>query len=466
MKKSILTTIFPYLLIFYSFGQNELPTIISKDTTITKANSPYIISSSSTISAGATMKIEAGVTIKFGNDAMLYVSGSLIVQGTENDSVYFISAVTGNQWGNIENNNSNDIEIYYTKTSGNLMFVFGYGGKNIVIRHCNIESTARGYGEDCIAVEGGKKVVVEYVTLKGAGGKIANGIKNDAIDLDDCDSCFIGHNYIYNFSDDAVDIGTHTRYAYIHDNILHNTNYGVTVGESSLAYVFNNISYHNDGGFQVHDTAIIYCENNTLYANTVGVECFHSEEGLVKQTGGTAIMKNTIFLQSADTDLYTQTSSRFDITYSSSDKNLLPGNNNFKADPMLIDPENGNFNLKNGSPCINAGIDTTGNKIDIGAIGLPVIPINPTTSIKNINKKDQVFVFPNPSDNFIRVILNQQNNNNCIAMLFDITGNEILKKEVDSNNNIIDIHFFPSGIYFVKITSNNYNFEVIKLVKK
>jgi hypothetical protein len=464
MKKIVITTIVSFYLVIVLFGQNKLPTTISKDTILTKANSPYLIASNTTVSPGATLKIEAGVTVKFGPQAILTISGSLIVQGTKNDSVYFVSSAQGIQWEYILNNYSNDIEIYYVKTSGNKRFLFGNGKNNVVISHCNIESLARGYGEDCIAVEGGKKVTIEYITLKGAGGKIANNIKNDAIDLDDIDSCFIGYNRVSNFSDDGVDIGTQTRYAYIHDNFLNNTNYGVTVGESSKAYLVNNVSYHNDGGFQAHTGAIIYCENNTLYANTVGVECFHSEEGTVKETGGTAIMRNTIFSQSTGVDIYSQTSSKVEITYSISDKDTLAGNDNFKADPMLIDPANGNFNLKDGSPCIKAGIDSSNNKVDIG--GFPYIAVVPVIVKTNVYSKKMAYVYPNPADNYFNVLMNQQNYINCTASLYDITGKELLKKEINQKINTIDIHSVPSGIYFVKITSSGNDFGVIKLIKQ
>lgn len=45
------------------------------------------------------------------------------------------------------------------------------------------------------------------------------------------------------------------------------------------------------------------------------------------------------------------------VTYSSM-KNGYPGEGNIDADPMFVDPENGDFRLMRGSPCIDSGTDT------------------------------------------------------------------------------------------------------------
>jgi hypothetical protein len=461
MKKifSLLVSIFSVTILF---SQTNLPSVISKDTILTRANSPYLITGNMTINSGVTLTIEAGVTIKFGSMAKITVSGNLIAEGTRTDSIYLTSNIPGVQWDKIANNGASLIEMHYVKTTDNKMFVFGNYGNTFVISHCNIVSTARGNGEDCIAIEYAKRVVIEYITLKGAGGKIADGIKNDAIDIDACDSCFISYSHIYNFSDDVIDIGTNTKYAYIHDNILHNSNYGVTVGESSKAYLVNNISYYNDGGFQVHTGATIYCENNTLFANTVGIETFHSEEGQVKQTGGTAIIKNTIFSNSTDRDIYYQTSSIVDISYSISDKDSLPGNNNLRADPLLNDPQNGDFSLKAGSPCINAGIDSIGNEINMGAL----LPEQPPVLVRNTFTINQINVYPNPTCDYIIISESAISKKANSILLYDINGKVILIREIIRVGNSINVSSLPEGIYFVKVIYNDNSSAVAKFVKR
>ncbi|MCW3995804.1 MAG: hypothetical protein NWE98_06615 [Candidatus Bathyarchaeota archaeon] len=74
----------------YEMGFSE---IISKDTTWTKANSPYTLSGNVLISKGATLTIEAGVTVNC-NKNVIQVNGTLKVRGSDTDKVIFTSTNT------------------------------------------------------------------------------------------------------------------------------------------------------------------------------------------------------------------------------------------------------------------------------------------------------------------------------------------------------------------------------------
>ena len=64
---------------------------ITQNTTWTKANSPYVVSGNPTVDAGATLTIDAGVTVKFNNSSMT-VFGNIMAQGTAQNKITFISA--------------------------------------------------------------------------------------------------------------------------------------------------------------------------------------------------------------------------------------------------------------------------------------------------------------------------------------------------------------------------------------
>jgi hypothetical protein len=444
-------------------GQTTLPATINTNTSLTKAGSPYIIESNLTVSPGVTLNIEAGVQVELALGTKITVNGKLYALGNSGDSVYFQSKNSGEQWENIVSSQAN-IELSYIKVTGAKMLLSASGGDSIKITHSNITSLARGYGEDCIAAHDAHRVTIEYITLKGAGGKIADGIKNDAIDLDNVDSCFISDSHISNFSDDAIDIGTNTKYALISRNFVDHSNFGITVGESSLAYLDNITSYNNDGGFQVHTNAIIYCRNNTLYANTAGIECYHSEEGEIKQTGGTAVVKNTLFSQTHGSEITKQSSSSVTISYSLSDKEILPGAHNLKDDPMLTDPENGNFKLKPGSPCFNAGDPGLANeKINIGVYQLP----DSADAIQYLaDRNNDYTVFPNPAENFIRIKIPYQTGKLLVASICDLTGRILISKQFDSEFNCLDISALESGMYVLQILSENQKISTLKFYKK
>ncbi len=335
-----------------SGSQTLLPSSFNSDTILTKSNSPYLIQGNLTTAAGTVLQIEAGVVIRFDAGASLTVKGELFARGTRTDSIYFVSN-SGSAWQRI-NSSAADIDLKYCHFKGGSMTLLASGGNNISVTHCVIESKATGSGEDCIAVHDAVRVYIDSIRLTGMGGTITQGSKNDAIDLDNVDSCFILNSIISHFSDDGIDIGTSSKYALIAGNQISYCNYGTSVGETSLAYIENNIFSYNDAGIQVHNQAVIYANYNTFYHNTWGIECYHSEEGSA-QTGGTAFVQNTIFSATVQTEILTQSSSSLTVSYSISDGEALTGNHNISGDPKLVDPEHNDFSLQETSPCIDAG---------------------------------------------------------------------------------------------------------------
>ena len=71
--------------------------IITSDTTWTQANSPYSLTGNVLVNNGVTLTIEAGVTVNL-NSHYLMVNGTLRMQGSSSDKVYFNGGETG---GNI-----------------------------------------------------------------------------------------------------------------------------------------------------------------------------------------------------------------------------------------------------------------------------------------------------------------------------------------------------------------------------
>jgi hypothetical protein len=263
------------------------------------------------------------------------------------------------------------------------------------------------------------------------------------------------------FSDDAIDIGTQTPYAYIYGNWLQHCNYGVTVGETSFAIVENNVSLENDGGIEVHNGSTVYCNNNVFYKNTIGISAYHAEQA--GETGGTILLTNCIISQSMEADFDTLASSSLSIDYSLSDKGILPGDSNLFADPKFNDTLNGDFSLKNNSPCIGKGKpDGHGNPTDIGLVNQ--VPVNPEELSYAVT--DELKLFPNPATSYLSI--NNTYSPSCIlkCIIYDVSGK--IRKEILLNTgvNLVNLTNLSTGTYLVMIYKDDARLQTTKILKR
>ena len=90
---------------------------------------------------------------------------------------------------------------------------------------------------------------------------------------------------------------------------------------------------------------------------------------------------------------------------------------------------------------------------------------NVTTSIisKNIINKD-VFIYPNPANSVLNIRLVNNLLEKTSISIQTIIGEEVLVSEIINNNKSIDISALQTGIYFIKLISNNNEIFTQKLI--
>ena len=86
------------------------------------------------------------------------------------------------------------------------------------------------------------------------------------------------------------------------------------------------------------------------------------------------------------------------------------------------------------------------------------------SSLANSNfSNNEIQIYPNPTSDYLNI--NTSENIKAVTV-FDFLGKQIISKNTFSNQEKIDLSNYNSGIYFVKIESENGKLEIKKIIKK
>ena len=350
---------------------------LAANTTLSAANSPYVIATDLIVPPGVTLTVEAGVAVNLSDRRNLRVQGALIINGTAALPVT-VAGRSGAHWGGISFENptvpsSLAHVIIRGATFGYDRTVYGSAVSNlnadltldfVDIREC--ESPVSGVGgsvalRDCIL---SNPYTGDCVNLKECGTAIQrctfygnNQVDSDAIDLGDMSNGVVEDCRIYRFqagNSDGVDLGEASVNMLIQRNqIYYNGDKGVSMGAGSTATVRQNLIVGCAIGVGIKDagsSAII--DQNTIVNCGEGVAIYEKHFG---GGGGNAVITNTIISKASIAPLTVDDHSTVTIAYSLSDTTALSGPTNLLADPRFVDPVLLNFQLQADSPAINTG---------------------------------------------------------------------------------------------------------------
>jgi len=371
---------------------NIIPSVISTNTTLLQANSPYYAAGNVTVDSSIVLTVESGVEIRMPENASIIVYGKIIVEGTEVNPVVITPNENSQNWGALCVVNATDSsvikDLHIKKATTGIDFTrdkaaissfnsnltlegisvedvkapvfLQYG--NVAIKNSALYTESSG---DLINVKNADFVLVENCDLLGN-----NEFDSDGIDLDHVKSGIIRGNKIYNIygsNSDAIDLGEDAQNIVIENNIIFNINdKGVSIGGGSTATLKRNIISNCDMGIGIKDYfSYGYIEQNTFYANRYGIASFEKNVG---HGGGNADVVNCIIANSRSSSVFVDELSTANVSYSLSNTNDLVGMQNIYADPRFIN----NLYLSYGSPAINTGdpslpYDPDGTIADIGA---------------------------------------------------------------------------------------------------
>ncbi|MBK8567306.1 MAG: CotH kinase family protein [Saprospiraceae bacterium] len=388
-------------------GVSIIPPVISSDTTLAAAASPWYGFEDVTVQPGARLTVEAGATLLLTDGVCFDVQGGLKLDGSPNQRISIQPDPSpsarrsfygqSGRWGSIMADAPTDsLIVRYTdlrggsfgRDRGRHFSIISAYSTNLRVEHSTIAE-----GKAPLIARGGSAYIghSEFHTFSSVNGFISlydmdapliehcvfrgnRAINTDAIDIKGTTNGVVRQNEVYGFlgsNCDGIDLGIYSQNILVERNIIHDcSDKGISIGSQSNALVRRNVIYDCDLGVALKDSlAVAQIDQNTFYGNRIAVACY---EKSALRGGGKAFVKNTILAASTEASLFFDAKSEIQASYSLSDREALPGTGNLHADPLLVHPTTGNFELAANSPCIDAGDpfspnDPDGSTADMGA---------------------------------------------------------------------------------------------------
>ena len=125
----------------------------------------------------------------------------------------------------------------------------------------------------------------------------------------------------------------------------------------------------NDTCNQIRDIVVTNCSIVSNIADTTNTD--HGG-GMHSRNSAPAIVTNSVFWNNSGLDLAAEGTAPV-VTYCNIEKRIFSGAGNFSASPGFITMSTGDLRLRNTSPCIDAGRDTSG--ADFGAVVVDILDV-------------------------------------------------------------------------------------------
>ena len=436
--------------------------------TWTANNSPYNVTGEITIPAGELLTIEPGVEINFQGHYKFNVTGNLNATGTESDSIYFTTDSPGTGWGGIrvDTDNYDDIiTLSYCRIEFGVSATGDYpdyhGGalaliaSNAEISHCIFADN------DATANSEGMGGAIYGMNTGDVGGEALTTITDCKFIRNHC----YGEGGAIKFTADGYTEITNCEF--IENDCLYGggaISFFSVIGTKMTYCLFaDNYTMYSNGG-AIHMLGMgnsIFMENCTITNN----QAVTGDAGGVYIVNGSADIVNSIIWDNPgvySNAVYVGFGGSAEINYSNlTMPDDATGSNNIEGDPIFANTEAGNYNLQETSACIDAGTDIgysyVGDAPDMGCYEYGAeVSINKLQS-ENMN------IFPNPTTGIFS-ISNLKESNSQLT-IFDISGKLVQELEINTKHSGIDISQLNTGIYFLKIQTNESS-VVSKVLKR
>ena len=374
--------------------------------------------------------------------------------------------------------NSDDVEIGHSTLFCN--FSREHGGalnaewSKVVVHDCNVSNNLTYTGIDTVyfMYGGGLRFINCEVDITDTDFRYNNGQSaiGGALSLDSCfvniDRCRFEHNYGIN--------GGGLYLIRCYDNPCSITN----------SLFANNTSGHFGGGLAISDSSPLVSNLTVTNNLSIGVNCggifFYQQSSpqvwncLIYDNANDIPLEEPVQMWSWTYDGYAPEFHNCLVQYGfeniSNHEAITVYENCIDEDPLFADPENENYRLSSGSPCINAGsletpaeilngLDLDGYQrvsdgyIDIGAFEFDLTDIQET-----IQNEGLVRIVGNPVTASSYAEIELDSKNNLMASIYSIDGKMLVNKDLGYTQK--GTNRFEIGEMFSSLSAGTYLFVV------
>jgi len=395
MIRLLLSTFFLVSFSFFSLGINLSGNITSNTVLGGKINVTADVFVSSGISL--TFLDETTLIMSEGVSIIGHSGASLIFAGSLGFGIEIKPLVFGTYWGKIEAEGTNSsLLMHHVSMQGGHINVISNG--SAMLEDCSIRQYYKGdipiiRTENAFDFQMRRSFISNYyeVNIISTPALIEDCIFQfmtaDGIDFDNSPAGTTLRRSIFRFGKgtniDAIDFGKvdfmgNGSIGLIQQCLIHDiSDKGVSIGEGAQEVTVEGCLMYNCGaGVSVKDNSYGRIYNNTFVNNEVAIELVEKNLGL---GGGHGYTYNNIFRDNGSS-FYLNSSSTVEIRYSNFEDAVYDTVNfNFSTDPLFVDPLSRNYQLKEQSSCIDAGL----NGLTIGAM-FPVgtdLPLQPKVQL-------------------------------------------------------------------------------------
>lgn len=321
---------------------------------LTTAASPYTVTADITLPAGDTLRIEPGVKLEFAQATSFLVKGELKAIGVDGDSIYFQSAASTPAAGDWNG-------IFFSDAGTGLL-------SRVVVRHA-----ASGISCDSTSPEIRRSLVQDNINgidcKNGAGPSIH-------------DNTIAGN---LNAGIRAINASPEIKNNTLRENSIYGFESAIVLENSNAAVVLNFIIFNGSSGIDLLNCQSPGILQNTVVANDMGITLSNSQPkiinnivalngaGISAETSTPNVSYNNVWANSGGNFYGMDEGVGINSTVNARGDSV-DSMNNMQINPFFYDQNAGDFRIKLGSPCIDAGdplnpagIAVLGEAPDIGA---------------------------------------------------------------------------------------------------